>query len=324
LLLPFWNSQEKRPRALVRIVIQFAVRVGFLVALATLLGAVATSLGDLPAGQGWRYVLKHWSPLSLSYRAAILVIEPAAALASVWLAVRLLDKRPLRSLGFRFRALWWADLAFGLFVGVAVMAAVLGVGVAAGWMEIQATLVKAPGVASVFAPLALAFVGQVGNGVEEELADRAYWLRNGAEGLRRLGPRGSVIAAYVLTSVMFGLGHMGNPDASALFVPNLVVIGLFFGLSYVTTGELALGIGLHTTWNLAQAEIFGIASFNQEVSLVSCRLVGGELWTGGKVAPEGGLLCLFACAIGAALVALWVRLTRKKLALATDCFSKGD
>ena len=86
--------------------------------------------------------------------------------------------------------------------------------------------------------------------------------------------------------------------------------GLFFGLGYVLTGQIALPIGLHFTWNFVQGNIFGFpvsGRITHATSLFLTQESGPDLWTGGAFGPEAGLLGLLAALAGAGVIVLWAR-----------------
>jgi hypothetical protein len=62
-------------------------------------------------------------------------VSLVAALFSVWLAVRFLDRGSFRSLGFRLDR-GWIDLCFGLALGVLLMAAIFLFESAFGWVSV--------------------------------------------------------------------------------------------------------------------------------------------------------------------------------------------
>jgi hypothetical protein len=157
-------------------------------------------------------------------------------------------------------------------------------------------------------------------GIYEELVSRGYQLRNAAEGLNLpgVGPRGAVLLAWVLSSVLFGYLHAANPSATPLSTFNVALAGLMLGFGYVLTGELAIPIGLHVTWNFFQGAVFGFPVSGLSVAgatFLSTDQGGPALWTGGPFGPEGGLLAPGAMAVGILLTALWVRLRRGGIAV---------
>lgn len=134
-------------------------------------------------------------------------------------------------------------------------------------------------------------------GINEELTFRGCQLKNLAEGRAgtRVGPRGAVVLAFLLSSGVFGLAHLANAivsDASGtgLSTLNLVLGGLLLGLPYLLTGELAVSIGLHITLNLVQGTVFGFAVSGspQSTRLLFLQLTGPEMWTGRAYGPQGG------------------------------------
>lgn len=246
-----------------------------------------------------------------------------ATVISMWLAARFLDHRPFADFGLRFGAGWWIDFAFGLLLGALLIAGIFAVEVIAGWVTIVGTFRTAdPGEHFALA-IVLPIVLFVSVGIYEEMLSRGYLLLNLAEGLNFpvVGPRGAVLLAWLLSSVVFGLAHANNPNATFLSSIGLVLAGIFLGLGYVLTGELAIPIGLHITWNFFQGNVFGFPVSGGDFStttFIATAQRGPDLWTGGPFGPEGGLVGLLATLIGSLLIVLWVRGRRGRIALQTE------
>ena len=246
-----------------------------------------------------------------------------AAVLTVWLAGRFLDRRPFSDFGFHLGTGWWLDLLFGMVLGALLMTTAFLLELGFGWVRVTGAFETygrdAPFAVCMLLPIA-AFVCI---GFNEETVSRGYQLKNSAEGLNHpsLGPRGAVLLAWVLTSVFFGTLHADNPNATPISTLNIVLAGLMLGLGYVLSGELAIPIGLHITWNFFQGTVYGfpvsgLGPFG--ATLLETEQGGPELWTGGAFGPEGGLLIPVIMLLGMSLIALWTRLRTGKVSLSTS------
>jgi membrane protease YdiL (CAAX protease family) len=317
----FVEEGTGRPRAVWRLLVQYwAYRVLApllvnLLALAWLLTRSGREIG--PSGE--------LDASNLSGSPALPLIGGVAALMgvliSVWLAGRFLDRRPFADFGFHLGGGWWLDFCFGIALGALLMSAIFLVELGFGWITVTGTFqTLLPGTRFALAILLPATLFLC-VGVYEELLFRGYQIRNAAEGLNLpvVGPRNAVILAWVLSSAFFGYLHADNPNATLLSTVNIALAGMMLGLGYALTGELAIPIGLHISWNFFQGNVFGFAAVSglEPVGATFLSTEGGGpgLWTGGPFGPEAGLLGPAAMILGSLLIALWVRLRNGKLAI---------
>ncbi|MFB6105907.1 MAG: lysostaphin resistance A-like protein [Halobacteriaceae archaeon] len=286
LLAPFWNAAERRPRALWRVLVQSVLVLALGFAAGQFLSPAVATLATGPA-----------APVVSG------VIPLAVVLASVAAAGYALDDRPLRDFGLRVSRGWWMDLGFGLALGAALQSGVFAVEYALGWVRVTGTLVGSP--ATGLPALLVLFVCV---GVYEEVLSRGYQLTNAAEGLRAIGEVPAVTVATLLTASLFGALHYTNPAASVRSSALVAVGGVFLGLGYVLTGELAVPIGFHVTWNFFQGAVWGfpVSGLAVGTSVVAVDQRGPALFTGGRFGPEAGLVGLAALAVGTAVLVAYV------------------
>ena len=263
--------------------------------------------------------------VSSDYYAVVPLVSSVAglvvAIMTVWLAGRFLDRRSFPEFGFRLGARWWLDLLFGMVLGALLMTAIFLVELGLGWVRVTGAFEThggAPFVISILFPAA-SFVCV---GISEEMVSRGYQLKNAAEGLNypALGPRGAILLAWFLSSAFFAVLHANNPNATLISTLNIVLAGLMLGFGYVLSGELAIPIGLHITWNFFQGAVYGfpVSGFGAfGPTLMATEQGGPDLWTGGPFGPEGGLLIPAVMLLGISLIALWTRLRTGKVSLHT-------
>jgi hypothetical protein len=308
LSLVFWNVHEHRLRAFWRIVGLFFL---LLILVVILTGFAQLTIQNLQSPAFW------FSGMGMLVSSLFVTMATGV---SMWIAARAFDRRPVADFGLHVDRNWWLDFGFGLALGGGLMTLIFLVEWAAGWITIVDTFHTAdnqqPFAIAILAPLIL-FICV---GIYEELLSRGYLLKNLAEGLhsRFVGPRTALVIAWVLSSALFGAGHSMNPNASLTSTLYLVLAGILLGTGYVLTGELAIPIGLHISWNFFQGHVFGFPVSGGRIFQTTCIVIeqqGTKLWTGGPFGPEAGLVGACASVIGCGLIVVWVLLRYKKAAL---------
>src|SRR5574338_920839 len=186
----------------------------------------------------------------------------SGGLALTFAISRFIDKRRFADYGFHVDADWWIDLCFGLALGAILVIGAVMTMLSSVWIVLNNVSITNLGVPFAVA-LAIKVISMAAVGVNEELTFRGYQLRNLAEGLTCFGPRMAIGLAMLLSSIIFGLLHLINELAggawtSPLATLNLILGGCMLSLPYLLTGELAISIGLHITWNLFQGTIYGL------------------------------------------------------------------
>jgi hypothetical protein len=307
----FWNSKEGRIRTAWRLLAQLVLMLGLVLAVQVVINNVVTAILSDPANAG---------PTAREIVGlAMQILGQVTLVASVAVVGRYLDRRPFRDFGLRFSGRWWADLGFGLALGAVLMAMIFAVELAAGWIEVTGFFVAPEGGISFFPGILLPLAGYVAVGIGEEIWSRGYLLTNLAEGFRgsRMGAAAAIVAATIISGGVFGLAHAMNANASVVSTFNLFLIAFLLALGYILTGELAISIGLHITWNFFQGNVFGlpVSGGASARSFIGTEQAGPQLWTGGAFGPEAGLLGIGALLVGSALILLWVRVQEGSAAL---------
>ncbi len=224
-------------------------------------------------------------------------------LLATWLARRFLDKRSLLDLGLRRSDGWWAEMLFGVALGGLLMLGIFALETGLGWAQVTGLAWQQEGLLNTAMMTVLAAWLFVVVAVNEELMTRGYLLQTLAEGL-------NLRWAVLISSLIFGLLHLGNPNASWLSTFNIVVAGVFLALGYVVTRRLWLPLGLHFGWNFFQGTVFGFpVSGTHSFTLVRLNDTGPSLVTGGAFGPEAGLTGLVAMLLGMLLILAWARWT---------------
>jgi CAAX protease family protein len=285
----FFSETEPRLRAGWRILLQV-----FLLILVSILIVLPAQLLLLVTGPS----------LSIS----LLVSETASFAAitiSVFIARRFLDRRTFTSLGFQATGRVWRDLLAGFLIAGIMMGLVYLLERLAGWLSLTTAAWQNTPPLEIILSLALMLLVFIVTGWQEELYFRGYLLQNIGEGL-------NVAWAVGISSVVFGLLHLSNPNSTLLGALGVTLAGLFMAFAYLRTRQLWLPIGIHIGWNFFEGPLLGFpVSGIGTFQLIRNQIAGPILMTGGSFGPEAGLVLLPALILGTALVYFYSRFSNQ-------------
>jgi membrane protease YdiL (CAAX protease family) len=211
----------------------------------------------------------------------ITLTKLVGSIAATYLCWKIYEEMPLPQLGLAPDQRGARDLAVGVAAGVVAVSTALIPGLLFHLARFTTATDGGPVTwgTAMFVTI-LIFCGAAG----EEMLFHGYAFQSLMAGL---GP----FATIFPVGVIFGLLHMGNPDATWLSTGNTVGFGIVFGYAVYKTSGLWLPIGLHFGWNIAMP-FFGV-----KISGITMRVTGYEmtwnaspLWSGGAYGPEGSLL----------------------------------
>ena len=103
--------------------------------------------------------------------------------------------------------------------------------------------------------------------------------------------RNSPLAAAVVTGIVFGLLHSGNPGANWQGLLFTALGGTSMGLLLIQSGSLWLVIGYHFGWNAWSGNLFGLTVSGTELghSVWVTQLTGSQWLTGGDYGFESSI-----------------------------------
>jgi len=157
-------------------------------------------------------------------------------------------------------------------------------------------------------------LGWVIQGPGEEVLCRG-WL------MPVIGVRSRPWMGVVLSAVVFAFYHSLNPNLNLLALLNLTLFGLFIALYVLFDEGLWGAFGLHTAWNWAQGNIFGLPVSGTEPAggtLVNLGLRGPAWFSGGAFGPEGGAVVTFLLLIAALVTGLLLYNRSRPLSSVSD------
>ena len=279
--LIFISTDEPRLRAGWRLLIQmflyFALSiVFFIIAISLGLGGTTTSILDQ-------------------------ILNLAAITGSVYIARRWLDKKSFESLGLKLNRQALVDILTGIGIPFVQMGLIYLTMLGLGWLVFSGFAWEFDPLTTVISSVLTLFVVFVFVGWNEEVLSRGYHLQTIASG-------SNLLWGVIISSILFGLLHFGNPGANWISTIGIFFAGVYLAYGYVRTKQLWLSIGLHIGWNFFEGVVFGFPVSGLDIyALTRINVHGPEIWTGGAFGPEAGLIVLPSLILGGFLIYLYTR-----------------
>ncbi len=170
--------------------------------------------------------------------------------SSVYVARRWLDKRSFESLGLKLDQHTLLDILAGIGVSFVQMGFIYVVMLALGWLTFEGFAWEFDPINVVITNVITFLIVFIFVGWNEELLSRGYHLQTIASGL-------NLFWGVVISSAVFGLLHLGNPNATWVSAAGIFFAGVFLAYGYIRTKQLWLPIGLHIGWNFFEGVGFG-------------------------------------------------------------------
>lgn len=274
----FLSPEEPRLRAGWRLLIQTILLVLFGIVVSVAGGL----LGPLSGSLLWSQILN------------FIIIT-----GSVYVARRWLDKRSFESLGLKLDKHTLLDILAGIGITFVQMGFIYILMLGLGWLTFEGFAWEFDPINVVISGVATFFIAFIFVGWNEELLSRGYHLQTIASGL-------NLFWGVVISSAVFGLLHLGNPNATWVSAAGIFFAGVYLAYGYLRTRQLWLSIGLHIGWNFFEGVVFGFPVSGLDIyALTRIKVQGPELWTGGAFGPEAGLIVLPSLLLGAGLIYLY-------------------
>ena len=224
-------------------------------------------------------------------------ISSAVAIFFGWLYGKLFEDLPFRALGCAFAGKWLRNFAAGSIVGAVTLAAAVMVAVVFRGMSVVVNR-DSPGSAITSTLTTTILIFAVG-AMSEETLFRGYLLQTFSRAK----------AAWIgvaLTSILFALAHINNPEVGLLSWVNTLLAGVWFAAAYFKTRDLWFPLGIHLMWNWLQGPVFGInvsgiGEFSPD-PLLRAADKGPQWLTGGSYGIEGGIACTTALVLSMLLI----------------------
>lgn len=163
----------------------------------------------------------------------------------VFFRVKVIEKRSFSSIGFN-KNNWLKKYSLGFLIGLAMMSIIVLILFPFGYITVEKNPIQPVGISAIASVLVI-LLGWIIQGATEEIVTRG-WLLN------VLSTKYNIGVGLLISSTLFGLMHLTNPNVNYIAVINIILVGLFYGLYVIKTNDLWAVCGMHSAWNFAQGK----------------------------------------------------------------------
>lgn len=218
---------------------------------------------------------------------------------AIFFWVKVVEKRPIRTLGF-FKGHIWLTLLKGWGFGtLLLLVSFLGTYLLGGLEFVKVDFSQRT-ILYILSLIPFWFI----QGGTEELVTRGWLLQTVTNKL-------NLSWGIAISSSLFSILHLGNQGVTALSLISIVLVGVLMALYMLKTDNIWGVAALHGAWNFAQGNLVGVS--------VSGQNVGGSLFhfqartgvpdwlSGGAFGLEGNIVTCVVLVVGIIILRLQLK-----------------
>ncbi|WP_420579940.1 type II CAAX prenyl endopeptidase Rce1 family protein [Reichenbachiella sp.] len=236
------------------------------------------------------------------------VFSLLGTVGSIYVQVRYIDRSSFHKYGLKLESPWMKEFFIGCGIASLQLTLFFITMYALGYLDIVDYLVTSSAEHSFAAGFITELITNISASIGEEIMFRAFIFYVLFESLSLVvkNRMTSAVVTCVFASQLFGFAHYGNDGATLYSSINLGFDALTICLPFLLTCRLGMSIGMHFSWNITQAAIFGFANSGHipKASIISSSMPD-NIWTGGDFGPEGSVLLIVMDIIAVLLILLW-------------------
>lgn len=224
-----------------------------------------------------------------------------------FIIVKFIDKNSISTLGLKFSKNTIIEYITGFIIGILMISITILIIYFTDHYEIQFSAFSSSSLLLFFCTIIMWII----QGAAEEIMMRGYTLP-------MIGKNINVPIGIFISSIYFALLHLSNNSVSSLAIINLFLSGLFFSLYALYSKNIWGACALHSAWNFAQGNLFGVpvSGINSiGTSILNTSYDESSFINGGAFGPEGGLAVTFVLCLSIIII-MCMFFYRKKTASA--------
>ena len=218
---------------------------------------------------------------------------------AIFFWVKVVEKRPIRTLGF-FKGHIWFNLLKGWGLGtLLLLVSFLGTYILGGLEFVKVDFSQRT-LLYILSLIPFWFI----QGGTEELVTRGWLLQTVTNKL-------NLSWGIAISSSLFSILHLGNQGVTALSLISIVLVGVLLALYMLKTDNIWGVAALHGAWNFAQGNLVGVAVSGQNAggSLLHFQARSGvpDWLSGGAFGLEGNIVTCLVLLVGIIILRLQLK-----------------
>ncbi|KEI14343.1 CAAX protease [Clostridium novyi B str. ATCC 27606] len=230
------------------------------------------------------------------------IIESICLLSTIFLLLKVFDNKTIKDIGIKDLNKNYKYLIYGLILGAVSITGIFLI-LLMGKLIVLENSLKRP-IINIYILIDILLFTLVG--INEEVLCRGYILNV-------LDVKKKPIRSSIISSAIFSLLHILNPNVKIIGMINIFFIGLLFSYMYIKTKNLWMSIGYHITWNYFQGNVFGfpVSGQNKFSSIYNIEYIKESIVTGGGFGPEAGIVVTLIISIS--FIFVWIFILRNEV-----------